>query len=59
MVAPNPNVSSTSTTPSQRRIEANRRNAQRSTGPKTPEGKGKCAKNAVKHGLTAREGSAT
>ena len=36
-------------------IEANRRNAQRSTGPKTDEGKGpRTRRNAFKHGMTAR-----
>ena len=40
---------------SQRRIEANRRNAQRSTGPKTAAGKARVAQNAVTHGLLARE----
>ena len=35
-------------------IEANRANAQKSTGPKTPEGKATVAQNAVKHGLLAR-----
>jgi hypothetical protein len=34
-------------------IAANRRNAQRSTGPKTPEGKAAVRLNALKHGLTA------
>ena len=35
-------------------IEANRRNAQRSTGPKTDEGKARVKLNAIKHGMTAR-----
>ena len=35
-------------------IEANRRNAQRSTGPKTDEGKARVRRNAFKHGMTAR-----
>ncbi len=34
---------------------ANRSNAQKSTGPRTPEGKGVVAQNAVKHGLLARD----
>jgi len=38
----------------QAQILANRRNAQKSTGPKTPKGKAVVSKNALKHGLTAR-----
>ena len=34
---------------------ANRRNAQNSTGPKTPRGKARSARNALKHGLLARD----
>jgi hypothetical protein len=36
-----------------RRIEANRENAQHSTGPITPEGKAICSRNALKHGLAS------
>jgi hypothetical protein len=36
-----------------RQIESNRRNALRSTGPKTEPGKQRSSKNAVRHGLTA------
>ncbi len=34
-----------------RKIQSNRRNAAKSTGPKTAEGKDRCRRNAVRHGL--------
>lgn len=39
---------------SDRQVEANRQNAQSSTGPKTDEGKEKSSMNAVKHGLLSK-----
>lgn len=39
--------------PSEAQIEANRRNAKRSTGPRSSEGKARSAQNARKHGLAA------
>jgi hypothetical protein len=39
---------------SEKQIAANRRNAQKSTGPKTPEGKARVCLNALRHGLSAR-----
>ncbi len=40
---------------SQKQMKANRRNARRSTGPKTPEGKARSRLNALKHGLLAQD----
>jgi len=40
---------------SQRQIDANRQNAQKSTGPKTPEGKAAVSQNALQHPLTAED----
>jgi hypothetical protein len=40
---------------SEKKAEANRRNALKSTGPKTPEGKAAVSLNALKHGLLSQE----
>jgi len=40
---------------SPRKVEANRENARKSTGPTSPEGKAKVRHNALKHGLLARD----
>jgi hypothetical protein len=37
------------------KIEANRKNSLKSTGPKTPQGKAVVRYNALKHGILARE----
>jgi hypothetical protein len=42
-------------TTSQDRLTANRANAQKSTGPRTPEGRAASKMNAVKHGILSRE----
>lgn len=39
---------------SPRKIAANRRNAQQSTGPRTAKGRGRSKHNALRHGLAAR-----
>lgn len=41
--------------PSKAQIAANRRNAKKSTGPTTAEGKAAAARNAMKHGLRAKD----
>ena len=40
---------------SQSQIDANRRNAQKSTGPRTPQGKDRSSRNSLIHGLTAKK----
>ena len=45
-------MTSTTNTTSNRRLEANRRNAQLSTGPRTAEGKARVAQNRTTHALT-------
>jgi len=50
----NPTDKSEKPSVSLQKLAANRANAQRSTGPKTQEGKNRSRFNAVKHGLTAR-----
>lgn len=40
---------------SDKQIDANRRNARKSTGPKTSEGKARASRNATKHGLLSED----
>jgi hypothetical protein len=40
---------------SEKKAEANRQNAQKSTGPKTPEGKEAARRNALRHGILSEE----
>jgi hypothetical protein len=40
---------------SDKQARANRKNALKSSGPKTPEGKAVVRRNAIEHGLLARE----
>ncbi len=55
--AAQPSSANTSRKPptSERKVQANRRNAVRSTGPKTERGKRTVARNAIKHGFLARQ----
>ena len=45
--------------PSEKQLAANRANAQRSTGPKTPEGKNRSRINAIRHNLTGQVAALT
>ena len=53
-IQPSPEDSAGEQPVSERRIEANRRNALRSTGPKSTRGKDLAARNSLKHGLLAK-----
>ena len=44
---------------SRSQVEANRANAQRSTGPRSPAGKARASQNALRHGLSAKASAST
>src|SRR5215470_11163013 len=50
----NDHPSSNTSTASERKLAANRANAQRSTGPRTPQGKARASLNALRHGILAK-----
>ena len=54
-IAPSANARQRPLALTSRRLEANRRNAARSTGPRTAEGKARVARNAIKHGFFAAQ----
>src|SRR4051794_515013 len=52
------NLRGRSTMATKRQVEANRRNARRSSGPRSVHGKGRASRNAFRHGLSAQDSSA-